>query len=311
MFFFLVSACLPKETTYIAQSRIVLVDEQPKAKELSMEAREALAFSETEWWDPLPVFRWFNTYEEWDPVKIEADSNRIYQWFFERGWRDVVVQAKFEPLKKRPFYRAPRNREGLRVEYEVTLGERWAVEKVRVQGLEHAPIKIESIPSTEVYWNLSLQREITDEIKRKMGALGYADVDVRWQSRIIGEKRIVLEALVFLNQLYRFGSISYQDISILDQDKVGLFFPQDHLKGQPYNENRVRRMSHRLEQVPSYSDVEIISTLSRELQEVDLLIRITPEERWQTKPVINVASEATTYAVSGGLDWEFHGVEKN
>jgi outer membrane protein assembly factor BamA len=295
---------MPKKSTYIAHSKIVISDDISQSKEIALEAREELEFSDTQWWEMLPILRLFGEQEEWHPTKVEIDSAYIQQWFFDQGWRSVSVEAVVKPFSGKPFIRPPINKEGILVEYNVELGERWELDSVRVQGIDFMPLKLNSIPNNTVYWTLETQNKISTEIRQKMGQIGYADIEVFWHAINLEEHKIQLICVVSLNPKYKFGILEYEDMSHIQPQRIERQFPENYLLGQQYNINQINRIIHRLQEMPYYESIEVSPRINRDSHEVDLLIRVWPADSWNVKPVIKAATEATTYALSGGLTWE-------
>ena len=172
-------------------------------------SKESFNHLTTDWWNTLPIQYRFETFPEYSEELVSLEGDRLLQWYIDHGWRDAVVTYEVTPYDHRIIFPGPLNQEAYTVAYRVVLGEEWTLQDIQFYGLEKADkqISIPNLPDFPIKWSREGQYAFDEKIRLQLGKRGYANPDVYWQSKTVGDTGLALEAHVEWGEQYRFGTV--------------------------------------------------------------------------------------------------------
>ena len=173
---------------------------------------------------------------------MSVEGDRLLQWYIDHGWRDAVVTYDVSPYQHRFLFPGPRNKEAYTVAYHVSLGDEWTLQEVHFFGLEKEGERITepSLPEFPIKWNRDVQYAVDEKIRVQLGDRGYANPNIHWQSKVLGETGLALEAHIEWGQRYTFGNIQ-----ILNDEGEDWPLLQSTLSGKKYSTDKIDLLHHR------------------------------------------------------------------
>ena len=266
--------------------------------EMSKESFEQLTF---DWWVTIPIMHRLEDFPDYSDELLSLEGDRLLQWYVDHGWRDAVVTYEVRPYQERFLFPGPKNQQAYTVSFQVFLGEDWTLTDISFYGLEstHGELNVPTIPLLPTKWDRSIQRKADDAIRMELGRRGFASPEIYWQSKPLGETEFELEAYVEWGEQYTFGTIQIVN-------EVGEDWPllQSTLDGKEYSTDKVNLLRHRLEELPSVSDVQLHEDVDPEHRQVHITFLATPNNTRKIKGVGGFATQATAWAFDGGFRWE-------
>lgn len=264
-------------------------------------SKESFEYLSTDWWSTLPIQNRFETFPEYSEELLSVEGDRLLQWYIDHGWRGAVVMYEVVPYQNRVLFPGPRNKEAYTVDFKVYLGEEWTLDEVYFHGLEKGRERIyqPNLPDFPIKWNRKVQDVVDENIRLQLGRRGYANPDIYWQSKIVGDTGLGLEAHVEWGEQYTFGTVQ-----ILNDEGEAWSLVQSRLSGRRYTPDKVNLLLHRLEGLPSVAAVDLQEHVDSENKEVDLVFTATPNNTRTIEGVGGFATQATAWAFNAGAQWE-------
>ena len=286
----------------VVHSKVKIVDQKGMSWDKMAERSETvLTSTASNWWDTLPVMRRLETFHRLDYAIVDDDAMAILQWYRANGWRDAEVRYVVKPFRSNLLFSVPFEQEPYSVVYQVTLGEQWTLNEISLHGLESndATLSVQ-LPSLPRPWNAFEQQSIEQDIRMQLQERGYANPNVQWQSSERGTEQLVLEGYVDWGQQYNFGTVQINGL-----DDIPISTELMSWTGELYTLPKEQTLQHRLERSPAIASVNVLKDIDSQNKVVNLTYQVMPNTERSVTGTGGLTSEATTWAVDGGVDWLF------
>jgi hypothetical protein len=253
-----------------------------------------------DWWDVLPIMRQLEDFPVLDEKTLSIEADNLLNWYIDHGWIDAVVGYTWTPYNSKPLFRGPRRTTPMVAQFTVHLGTDWTLTSIELSGLhqEEEAISVIGNRAVPISWDRQVQKDIEMELRSQLGNLGYANPLIYWQSKVKGQTEIGLEGHVEWGQRYRFGQIQ-----ILDEDGEPWDLIRIDWHGSTYDLEKIERMHHRIQELPSVASVDMDTVLDEPNGRVDVVYRATRNRKGSIEGLGGFTTQATIWAFDGGFGW--------
>jgi len=279
----------------------IVEDAGVEALYIAARSKEAFQYLQSDWWDVLPIMRQLEDFPVLDENLLSVEADNLLNWYIDHGWRDAVVSYTSTPYVGKPLFRGPRKYTSVVADFTVHLGTDWTLTSIELSGLQKDQESIEVVQNRTfpIAWDRQVQQDIEQDLRSQLGRLGYANPEVHWQSSIQGTTEILLAGHVEWGEPYTFG-----DIQIIDETGQPWELIRSNWSGTVYNLDKVDRMKHRIQELPSVASVTVKVVVDEERNLVDILYEATRNRKSSLKGLGGFTTQATTWAFDGGFGWE-------
>ena len=268
---------------------------------IAEQSKDSFQYLRLDWWDVLPIMRQLEEFPVLDQDVLSVEADNLLNWYIDHGWRDAVVSYTWTPHISKPLFRGPRKSTSVVAEFRVHLGTDWMLNSIELFGLHHDQDSI-SVTRKRIFpiaWDRQVQQDIELDLRSQLGRLGYANPTIYWQSSIQGDTEISLAGHVEWGDQYQFG-----DIQIIDEEGAPWDLLRSNWPGTIYNLDKVERMAHRIQELPSVASVNAKVVIDEEHNIVNIVYEATRNRRSSLKGLGGFTTQATTWAFDGGFGWE-------
>lgn len=296
------STVFAESTPVVVHSKVKIVDQHGvRWNKMAERSEVVLTSTASNWWDTLPVMRRLETFHRLDYAIVDQDAMAILQWYRANGWRDAEVRYVVKPFRSNLLFGVPSTQEPYSVVYQVTLGERWTLNEIALYGLnlDDSTLSVH-LPSLPRPWSTFEQESIEQELRIQLQERGYANPKVHWQSSVVENEQLSLEGYVEWGKQYSFGAVQIDGL-----DDIPISTELMSWTGETYALPKEQMLQHRLERSPAIANVTVLKDIDPQNQVVNLTYQVTPNTERSVSGAGGLTSEATTWAVDGGVNWLF------
>ena len=246
----------------VVDTKIEIVEDSGvEALYIAARSKSAFQYIQSDWWDVLPIMRQLEDFPVLDENLLSVEADNLLNWYIDHGWRDAVVSYTSTPYVGKPLFRGPRKSTSVVADFRVHLGTDWTLTSIELSGLQNDQESISVVQKRTfpIAWDRQVQQDIEQDLRSQLGRLGYANPEVHWQSSIQGTTDILLAGHVEWGDPYTFG-----DIQIIDETGQPWDLIRSNWSGTVYNLDKVDRMKHRIQELPSVSSITVKVVIDEE-----------------------------------------------
>ena len=262
--------------------------------ELEHNAKVVLTHPRPEWWDWFPIFKQLSDKPILDSARIEADAERLAQWFRDQGWLDAEVRWET---------RVHARSGGVIVDYHVQYGDRYRVQDTQLTGWPNSnPPAIDMLSSKN--WSRAAAEAIQAMLLHELHRLGYAaaEISLDIEKNTEASTGSVLYQIT-AHQPKTVGHIEIEGVTGRAEKRIRQMAEKELGEDSDFDPDKIDIIAHRLASTPAYSAVELSIHAEPQGEHVDLRLELQAQDKWLFKPYATFASEATLYELGGGFRW--------
>ena len=281
------------------------------SKETAFEAREVMVHPRPEWWERPPFVRRFFPLPRLETDELEADRERIRQWFEDQGFLDATVTLSLSSVEVRKRWGVESVQAAT---FSVDAGDPWRVSAVELVGTEVLDARLRRdlsqalLAQTDLASAGATRRRTLAALREVLGAHGYpaptvTSVTLRDPTPGPQGRTATLVFHVEPGPLATFGALQFtatdgRDLSALAERLSVPFSPGDRWDGE-----RVATLERNLQRLPSLARAALTPGPVRSDGTTDVQASLQGADDAGWKPRIRFASETSLYSAELGTVW--------
>lgn len=211
--------------------------------------RDVVITKESAW------FRFLSNSDSYDPDRLTVDKENLRKFYLEEGYADFRVVSAVAELSP--------DQEAFFITFTVDEGERYKLGKVDIKStlkdLDPESLRGEVLTNEGDWYNATLVDKTVTAIANRVGALGYAFVDVRPRIKRDAENHVLALTYdiqegpkVYVERIEITGNIRTQDKVIRREFRLA--------EGDAFSTTKMKRTEQRLRNLGFFESVDIQTT---------------------------------------------------